>query len=112
MSCLGSTSSEWSPSGFNALLLPQYGSVKATNLQAFTAWTFPSECPIPDDLGPPLLTGETPIAAYRTIRDSAVFTTKRLIIRDAQGLTGNKIKIGKRLDVHKLDSLIAQAVIG
>lgn len=106
--------------------------------------------PIPDDLGPILVTGETPIAAFRTIRDSAIFTNKRLIIRDAQGLSGKKIemysipyssinmwssensgkldfnaelelwtraghlkiKIGKGLDVRKLDNLIAQAVIG
>lgn len=96
------------------------------------------------------MAGETPVAAYRTIRDSAIFTNKRLIIRDAQGLSGKKIemysipyssinmwssensgkldfnaelelwtraghlkiKIGKGLDVRKLDNLIAQAVIG
>ncbi|GAA1529419.1 PH domain-containing protein [Brevibacterium picturae] len=96
------------------------------------------------------MTGETPISAFRTIRDSAIFTNKRLIIRDAQGLSGKKIemysipyssinmwssensgkldfnaelelwtraghlkiKIGKELDVRKLDNLIAQAVIG
>lgn len=39
------------------------------------------------------MTGETPIAAYKTIRDSAVFTNRRLIIRDAQGLTGKKVEM-------------------
>lgn len=122
----------------------------ANDLQALAAWTFTSECPIPDDLSPILVAGETPVAAYRTIRDSAIFTNKRLIIRDAQGLTGKKIemysipyssinmwssensgkldfnselelwtraghvkiKIGKGLDVRRLDNLVAQAVIG
>lgn len=93
---------------------------------------------------------ETPLTAFKTIRDFAIFTNKRLIIRDAQGLTGKKIemysipyssinmwssensgkldfnaelelwtraghlkiKIGKGLDVRKLDKLIAQAVLG
>ena len=57
------------------------------------AWTFVSECPIPDDLAPILVDGEKPIAAYKTFRDSAVFTTKRLIVRDAQGLTGKKVEM-------------------
>ena len=58
-----------------------------------TAWTFTSECPIPDDLDTILSQGETPISAFKTIRDSAVFTDKRLIIRDAQGLRGKKIEM-------------------
>ena len=33
------------------------------------------------------------IAAYRTFRDAAIFTNKRLIVRDAQGLTGKKVEI-------------------
>ena len=40
-----------------------------------------------------LTKGEQPIAAYKTFRDSAIFTNKRLIIRDAQGLTGTKVEI-------------------
>ena len=58
-----------------------------------TAWTLQSEIPIPGDVGPLLVPGEQPVAAYSTFRDSAVFTTKRLIIRDAQGLTGKKVEI-------------------
>lgn len=94
----------------------------ATELQALAAWTFTSECPIPDDLGPILVTGEAPIAAYKTIRDSAIFTNKRLIIRDAQGLSGKKIEMysipyssinmWSSENSGKLDNLIAQAVIG
>ena len=41
------------------------------------AWTFVSECPIPNDLGPILVEGEQPWAAYKTFRDSAIFTNKR-----------------------------------
>ncbi|MZQ86212.1 PH domain-containing protein [Paenibacillus sp. 5J-6] len=33
------------------------------------------------------------IAAYKTFRDSAIFTNKRLIVRDAQGFTGKKVEI-------------------
>lgn len=57
------------------------------------AWTFVSECPIPNDVNDLLVRGEQAIAAYKTIRDSAVFTNKRLIVRDAQGLTGKKVEI-------------------
>lgn len=115
-----------------------------------TAWTLQSEIPIPGDVGPLLVPGEQPVAAYSTFRDSAVFTTKRLIIRDAQGLTGKKVEIyslpyssinmwssenagtldwnaelelwtragkikvnlGRGIDVRRLDSLIAHAVLG
>lgn len=94
--------------------------------------------------------GEVPVAAYQTFRDSAVFTDRRLIVRDAQGLTGKKvelyslpytsinmwssenagridfnaelelwtraghikIKLGRNVDVRRLDSIIANAVLG
>lgn len=62
-------------------------------VSAILAWTLVSEAPIPDDLGEILAPGETPVAAFRTIRDTATFTDKRLIIRDAQGLSGKKIEI-------------------
>jgi hypothetical protein len=56
-------------------------------------WTLQNEIPIPDDVNALLLQGEQAIAAFRTFRDSAVFTTKRLIVRDAQGITGKKVEI-------------------
>lgn len=58
-----------------------------------TAWTLVNEIPIPSDVGPLLVQGEEPVAAFKTFRDSAVFTTKRLIVRDAQGITGKKVEI-------------------
>lgn len=116
---------------------------------AITAWTFVSETPIPSDIGPMLVAGEEPVAAYKTFRDSAVFTNKRLIVRDAQGITGKKvelyslpyssvnmwssenagtldfnaelelwtraghikIKIGKGVDIRKLDRLLAEVLL-
>ncbi|MCC5803973.1 PH domain-containing protein [Rossellomorea vietnamensis] len=56
-------------------------------------WTLLSECPIPDDVNDLLISGEEAVAAYKTLRDSAIFTNKRLIVRDAQGLTGKKVEI-------------------
>lgn len=58
-----------------------------------TSWTLLSECPIPDDVVELLVPGEKAVAAYKTLRDSAVFTTKRLIVRDSQGITGKKVEV-------------------
>jgi len=52
-----------------------------------------SEIPIPDDVNDLLVEGEVAVAAYKTFRDSAIFTNKRLIVRDAQGITGKKVEI-------------------
>ncbi len=57
------------------------------------AWTLVAECPIPDDVNDLMVEGETAVAAYKTFRDTAVFTNKRLIVRDAQGLTGKKVEV-------------------
>lgn len=62
-------------------------------LSAITAWTFQSEVPIPNDVGPMLIPGERPVAAYRTFRDAAIFTNRRLVVRDAQGMTGKKVEV-------------------
>lgn len=57
------------------------------------AWTLVAECPIPGDVNELLVTGEIALAAYKTFRDAAIFTNKRLIVRDAQGFTGKKVEI-------------------
>lgn len=113
-------------------------------------WTFIGEIPVPDDVVSLLVPGERTEAAYKTFRDSAVFTDRRLIVRDAQGITGKKVemyslpysainmwssenagtldlnaelelwtragkikvKLGKGLDVRRLDMLIASHVLG
>lgn len=64
-----------------------------SNPKSILSWTLISECPIPEDVKELLVEGEAAIAAYKTLRDSAIFTNKRLIIRDAQGLTGKKVEI-------------------
>lgn len=60
---------------------------------AITSWTLMAEIPIPHDVSELLVDGEEAIAAFKTFRDSAIFTSKRLIVRDAQGLTGKKVEI-------------------
>ncbi len=60
---------------------------------AVTTWMFVEECPIPNDVMELMVAGEQPVAAYRTFRDSAIFTTKRMIVRDAQGITGKKVEV-------------------
>jgi hypothetical protein len=113
------------------------------------AWTLVAECAIPGDVQALLVQGEQAVAAYRTFRDTAIFTNMRLIVRDAQGMTGKKVeiyslpysridmwssenagtldwnselemwtraghikvKLGKGIDVRKLDNLIAHMVL-
>ncbi|MBR4111230.1 MAG: PH domain-containing protein [Clostridia bacterium] len=65
----------------------------SNDIQLFTVWTFITECSVPDDVSEMLIPGETAVCAYKTIRDIAIFTNKRLIVRDAQGITGKKIEI-------------------
>lgn len=48
---------------------------------------------MPSDVHELLLEGEQAITSFKTMRDSATFTSKRLIVRDAQGLTGKKVEI-------------------
>ncbi|MFJ2535842.1 PH domain-containing protein [Microbacterium maritypicum] len=57
------------------------------------AWTLQQEIPVPPDVLGLLVEGEQAVASFKTFRDSATFTTKRLIVRDAQGITGRKIEI-------------------
>lgn len=62
-------------------------------LKSILEWTLLAECPVPDDVQDLLVEGERAVAAYKTFRDVAVFTDRRLIVRDAQGLTGKKVEI-------------------
>lgn len=119
-------------------------------ISSITEWFFNSEIPIPNDVSELLVEGERPHAAFKTFRDSAIFTSKRLIVRDSQGLRGKKveiyslpytainmwstenagkvfditaevelwtraghikIKLGPGVDVRRIDSLIANAVL-
>jgi hypothetical protein len=60
---------------------------------SIVAWALVSECPVPTDVNELLIAGETAVAAYKTFRDTAIFTNRRLIVREAQGLTGTKVEI-------------------
>ena len=75
-------------------------------------YMFQREIPIPQDVANLMVPGEQPVAAYATFRDSAIFTTKRLIVRDAQGLRGKKVEVYSLLyseiitwSLEKLDSV-------
>lgn len=56
-------------------------------------WTFFGVCDVPGDAASVLVPGENVIAAYKTARDVAIVTDKRLIMRDAQGITGKKVEV-------------------
>lgn len=58
-----------------------------------TSWVFQQEIPIPQDVVSLMVPGEQPFAAYATFRDSEIFTMKRLIVRDVQGLRGKKVEV-------------------
>lgn len=61
--------------------------------KAILEWTLLSECDIPSDVDNLLVKGEVAVAAYKTFRDMAIFTNKRLIVRDSQGITGKKVEV-------------------
>ena len=60
---------------------------------AILSWTLQQEIPVPADVQSLLTQGEQAVTSFKTFRDSATFTTKRLIVRDAQGMTGKKVEI-------------------
>lgn len=62
-------------------------------LGAIMTWTFTGETGIPNEIGEILVDGEVPEVAYKTIRDVAVITNKRIIIADKQGITGKKTEV-------------------
>lgn len=62
-------------------------------LDLLLSWTFTTETSVPEDVNDLLLESEEVFAAYKTIRDVALFTNKRLIVRDSQGLSGKKVEI-------------------
>ena len=57
------------------------------------SWIFYQEIPVPHDIQELLINGEVAERAFRTVRDVAIFTNKRLIVKDVQGLTGSKVEI-------------------
>lgn len=62
-------------------------------IQSLLEWTLLGECKVPEDVNNLLTDSEEAIAAYKTFRDTAIFTNKRIIMRDAQGMTGKKAEV-------------------
>ena len=57
------------------------------------SWIFYQEIPMPHDVQELLINSEVAEWAFRTVRNVAIFTNKRLIVKDVQGLTGSKVEI-------------------
>ena len=66
---------------------------RMATLNALMTWTFTAEVDVPENIKDLLVAGEEAQIAYKTIRDVAVITNKRLIIADRQGLTGKKVEV-------------------
>ncbi len=62
-------------------------------LEQIMTWTFVQETDVPREVNEILVDGEEPQAAYKTLRDVAVITNKRIIIADRQGLRGKKVEV-------------------
>lgn len=117
---------------------------------AVMEWLFISETSAPKEVNDVLIPGEEIVIAYKTARDVAVVTNKRIMIADKQGITGKKVevytipfksinmystenagtlldvtaelelwtragkfklKLGKGVDIRKLDRIIAQHIL-
>ncbi|MCG8515808.1 MAG: PH domain-containing protein [Halanaerobiales bacterium] len=63
------------------------------DLNQIMTWTFVKETEAPSEVKEILIDGEKIEAAYKTVRDVAVITNKRIIVADKQGLTGKKVEI-------------------
>lgn len=59
-------------------------------LQQLAEWTFIMETKPPKGIEDILVDGEILECCFKTVRDVAIFTNKRLIVRDTQGMTGIK----------------------
>lgn len=64
-----------------------------TNVAEIMTWTFLEETKAPSEIEEILINGEKIEAAYKTFRDVAVITNKRIIVADKQGLTGKKVEV-------------------
>mgnify|MGYP001251288413 CR=1 FL=1 len=62
-------------------------------VNAIMEWTFYNEVEVPQEIQDVLVDGETAEIAYKTVRDVAVVTNKRLIIADRQGIRGKKVEV-------------------
>lgn len=63
------------------------------DLNAIMSWTFMMETEAPAEVKEILIDGEYVEVAYKTVRDVAVITNKRIIIADKQGISGKKVEV-------------------
>lgn len=59
--------------------------------QAMVFYFF-SEIPVPESLANKLMEGENAVFCVKTNRDAAVFTDKRILLAEKQGVTGTKVQ--------------------
>ncbi|WP_025728473.1 PH domain-containing protein [Atopobacter phocae] len=62
-------------------------------LSSKLTWTFLEEIETPKIIKDLLLEDELVVSSYKTLRDTASFTNKRIIVIDSQGITGKKKEI-------------------
>ncbi|NBI06978.1 PH domain-containing protein [Senegalia massiliensis] len=55
-------------------------------------FNFYQELPVPESLNPFISENEIVKFAVKTVRDVAIFTDKRILVADKQGITGKKIE--------------------
>ncbi len=65
----------------------------AVNTDVLLTWTFTQKAEPEQELLSVLTDGEEILQCYKTVRDQAALTNKRLIVMDRQGITGKKIEI-------------------
>lgn len=56
-------------------------------------FTFVRETAPPKNINDILVSGEEAISCYKTLRDFAIVTNKRIVLGDKQGITGKKIEL-------------------
>lgn len=56
-------------------------------------FTLFQKCDLAKEVQDIMLPNEKFIVAYKTFRDSVTFTSKRIIFRDSQGITGKKVEV-------------------
>lgn len=65
----------------------------ATNSEVMLNWAFRKKAEPNKEILELLCEGEQVLQCYETVRDQAILTDKRIIIRDSQGLLGKKVEI-------------------
>ena len=65
----------------------------AVNTDVLLTWTFTQKAEPEQELLSVLTDGEEILQCYKTVRDQAALTNKRLRVMDRQGITGKKIEI-------------------